>query len=155
MDNPQAGRPKNTDRIPSQGEEPRVRHCGRCGEAGHQRGQCKQPVVPNEMLNKRKAYQRKKKSANEQQENPPPFNSYPTQTIHDTYPANDTYETQPYYQNFYPTGLHNQGETSHEQHGQYNQSHGYDQYDSQAYPSQHLNDINTQQSNNSWFNLFG
>ncbi|PWA43647.1 hypothetical protein CTI12_AA407860 [Artemisia annua] len=35
MDNPQPGRPKNTDRIRSQGEEQRVRHCSRCGEAGH------------------------------------------------------------------------------------------------------------------------
>ncbi|GJU67364.1 transposase, MuDR, MULE transposase domain protein [Tanacetum coccineum] len=34
MDNPQPGRPKNTNRIRSQGEEPRVIRCTRCSQAG-------------------------------------------------------------------------------------------------------------------------
>ncbi|GJW84790.1 transposase, MuDR, MULE transposase domain protein [Tanacetum coccineum] len=37
MDNPQSGRPKNINRIPSQGEEPRVIHCSRCNQVGHKR----------------------------------------------------------------------------------------------------------------------
>ncbi|GKD03792.1 transposase, MuDR, MULE transposase domain protein [Tanacetum coccineum] len=35
MDNPQPGRPKNTSRIQSQGEEQRLIHCSRCTKAGH------------------------------------------------------------------------------------------------------------------------
>ena len=165
MDNPQPGRPKNTNRIRSQGEEPRLRHCGRCGEAGHTRGQCKQPFVPEEMLTKRKQYPRKKKPVNDQQQTPPLFDSHPSQTDHHTVPTYDTYPshvfghntfpTQPYNQNFYTTGQYDQGQASHEQHGHHNPAHGYEQYNSQPYPSQHLNDLNTQQSNNSWFNFFG
>ncbi|GJW94365.1 hypothetical protein Tco_0174037 [Tanacetum coccineum] len=45
MDNPQPGRPKNTNRIQSQGEEPRVIHCSRCHQAGHRRDQCNQPFI--------------------------------------------------------------------------------------------------------------
>nr|GFA49252.1 transposase, MuDR, MULE transposase domain protein [Tanacetum cinerariifolium] len=37
MDNPMPGRPKNTNRIPSQGEEPRIIHSSRCNEQGHER----------------------------------------------------------------------------------------------------------------------
>ncbi|GJV97614.1 transposase, MuDR, MULE transposase domain protein [Tanacetum coccineum] len=46
MDNLQLGRPKNTNRIPSQGEEPRVIHCSRCNQAGNKRDQCNKPFVP-------------------------------------------------------------------------------------------------------------
>ncbi|GJU36912.1 transposase, MuDR, MULE transposase domain protein [Tanacetum coccineum] len=35
IDNPQPGRPKNTNRIQSQREEPRLIHCSRCTQAGH------------------------------------------------------------------------------------------------------------------------
>ncbi|GJY24451.1 transposase, MuDR, MULE transposase domain protein [Tanacetum coccineum] len=37
MDNPQPGRPKNTNRILSQGEEPRSIYCSRCHQAGYKR----------------------------------------------------------------------------------------------------------------------
>lgn len=122
------------------------------------------------MLNKRKQYPRKKKSVNDQQQTPPLFDSYPSQTDHHTVPTYDTYPshvfghntfpTQPYNQKFYTTGQYDQGQASHEQHGHHNPAHGYEQYNSQPYPSQpypsqHLNDLNTQQSNNSWFNFFG
>lgn len=39
-----AGRPKNKDRIRSQGEEPTENKCGRCGERGHNRGVCNAPL---------------------------------------------------------------------------------------------------------------
>ncbi|GJY65516.1 transposase, MuDR, MULE transposase domain protein [Tanacetum coccineum] len=45
MDNPQPGHPKNTKRIQSQGEEPRVIHCSRCTQAGHRRDQFNKPFV--------------------------------------------------------------------------------------------------------------
>nr|GEU49914.1 transposase, MuDR, MULE transposase domain protein [Tanacetum cinerariifolium] len=45
MDNPQSGRPKNTNRIQSQGEEPRIIRCTRCTQTGHRRDQCGQPFV--------------------------------------------------------------------------------------------------------------
>ncbi|GJX55155.1 transposase, MuDR, MULE transposase domain protein [Tanacetum coccineum] len=41
MDNPQPGRPKNTNRIQSQGEEPRIIRCTRCTQTGHRRDQVK------------------------------------------------------------------------------------------------------------------
>ena len=40
MEKSQVGRPKNTNRIPSQGEEPIIRVCGRCGERGHNSRTC-------------------------------------------------------------------------------------------------------------------
>ncbi|GJW68034.1 transposase, MuDR, MULE transposase domain protein [Tanacetum coccineum] len=45
MDNAQLGRPKNTNRIQSQGEEPRVIHCSRCKQAGHRHDHCTKPFV--------------------------------------------------------------------------------------------------------------
>lgn len=45
MDKRPAGRPKNKDRIRSQGEEPRQISCGRCGVVGHNRATCKQPLM--------------------------------------------------------------------------------------------------------------
>ncbi|GJY83944.1 putative reverse transcriptase domain-containing protein [Tanacetum coccineum] len=51
MDNPQPGRPKNTNRIKSQGEEPRPIHCSRCTKAGHRRDQCNNPFVVQPPVN--------------------------------------------------------------------------------------------------------
>nr|GEZ44156.1 transposase, MuDR, MULE transposase domain protein [Tanacetum cinerariifolium] len=51
MDNPQPGRPKNTNRIQSQGEEPRIIHCTRCTQTGHRRDQCGQPFVVQPPVN--------------------------------------------------------------------------------------------------------
>ncbi|GJS66154.1 transposase, MuDR, MULE transposase domain protein [Tanacetum coccineum] len=45
MDNPQPGRPKNTNRIQSQGEEPRIIRCTRCTQTGHRRDQCGHPFL--------------------------------------------------------------------------------------------------------------
>ncbi|GJR14024.1 transposase, MuDR, MULE transposase domain protein [Tanacetum coccineum] len=51
MDNPQPGRPKNTNRIQSQGEEPRIIRCTRCTQTGHIRDQCGQPFVVQPPVN--------------------------------------------------------------------------------------------------------
>nr|KAJ0220467.1 hypothetical protein LSAT_V11C200063680 [Lactuca sativa] len=40
-----AGRPKNTNRIPSQGEEPKIRRCSRCHSTTHNGRTCKE-IVP-------------------------------------------------------------------------------------------------------------
>ena len=40
MDTRQAGRPKNKNRIPSQGEERQPRHCSRCGSTTHNVARC-------------------------------------------------------------------------------------------------------------------
>ncbi|GKB65634.1 transposase, MuDR, MULE transposase domain protein, partial [Tanacetum coccineum] len=40
-----AGRPKNTDRIKSQGEEPIQVRCSRCGVRGHNRTACHEPIA--------------------------------------------------------------------------------------------------------------
>ncbi|GJY22886.1 transposase, MuDR, MULE transposase domain protein [Tanacetum coccineum] len=73
MDNPQPGRPKNTNRIKSQGEEPRIIRCTRCTQTGHRRDQCGQPFVVQPPVNIR--------THNDQQftqNNQPSFNN-PTQ----------------------------------------------------------------------------
>ncbi|GJR07368.1 transposase, MuDR, MULE transposase domain protein [Tanacetum coccineum] len=46
MNFPKAGRPKNTDRIKSQDEEPIQVRCSRCGVRGHTRTSCHEPI-PN------------------------------------------------------------------------------------------------------------
>ena len=40
----QSGRPKNKDRIRSKNEEPKENKCGRCGNKGHTRESCMQPL---------------------------------------------------------------------------------------------------------------
>ena len=40
MEKRQPGRPRNTDRIPSQGEVPIRKECSTCGQAGHTRNNC-------------------------------------------------------------------------------------------------------------------
>ena len=51
MVKPQSGRPKNKDRIRSQGEEPRVNSCQRCGSDAHTRGECNTPLPKNKKVN--------------------------------------------------------------------------------------------------------
>nr|GEY29306.1 hypothetical protein [Tanacetum cinerariifolium] len=51
MDNLQPRRLKNTNRIQSQGEEPRIIRCTRCTQTGHRRDQCSQPFVVQPPVN--------------------------------------------------------------------------------------------------------
>nr|GEW02826.1 transposase, MuDR, MULE transposase domain protein [Tanacetum cinerariifolium] len=51
MDNPHPGRPKNTNCIPSQGEEPRLLHCSRCTQSRHRRDQCDKSFVVQPPVN--------------------------------------------------------------------------------------------------------
>ncbi|KAL4566739.1 hypothetical protein LXL04_030862 [Taraxacum kok-saghyz] len=44
MEVPKPGRPKNKDRIPSQGKGPIIRKCSRCQKSGHRRDNCPAPV---------------------------------------------------------------------------------------------------------------
>ena len=44
MVKPQSGRPKNKDRVRSQGEEPVPVKCGRCGNTGHTRKSCRETL---------------------------------------------------------------------------------------------------------------
>nr|KAJ0216550.1 hypothetical protein LSAT_V11C300142730 [Lactuca sativa] len=53
MDTRQAGRPKNKNRIPSQGEEPIVRRCSRCDSTTHNAGTCP-ALVPVKKKNPKK-----------------------------------------------------------------------------------------------------
>lgn len=46
----QAGRPKEKDRIRSQGEEPKSSTCTRCHKKGHTRTACNVPLVPNKVI---------------------------------------------------------------------------------------------------------
>ncbi|GJT11054.1 transposase, MuDR, MULE transposase domain protein [Tanacetum coccineum] len=160
MDNPQPGRPKNTNRIQSQGEEPRIIRCTRCTQTGHRRDQCGQPFVVQPPVNIR--------THNDQQftqNNQPSFNN-PTQQYDNTFNninhytsqqyADTTYPSQPYCQTPYPSQPYDQhfANTSQPYTGHYTESSQmYEQYNSQQYDAQHLDDINTNGSN-SWFNSF-
>nr|KAJ0190142.1 hypothetical protein LSAT_V11C800408670 [Lactuca sativa] len=48
MDTRQAGRPRNRNRIPSQGEEPIVRRCSRCDSTTHNAATCPTLVPMNQ-----------------------------------------------------------------------------------------------------------
>ncbi|GJW16083.1 transposase, MuDR, MULE transposase domain protein [Tanacetum coccineum] len=161
MDNPQPGRPKNTKGIQSQGEEPKIIYCTRCIQTGHRRDQCGQPFVVQPPVNIR--------THNDQQftqNNQPSFNN-PTQQFDNTFNninhytsqqyADNTYPSQPYCQTPYPSQPYDQhfANTSQPYTGHYTESSQmYEQYNSQQYDAQHLDDINTNGSN-SWFNSFG
>nr|KAJ0196592.1 hypothetical protein LSAT_V11C700352910 [Lactuca sativa] len=54
MDTHQAGRPKNKNHIPSQGEEPIVRRCNRCDSTTHNAATCPK-LVPMKQKNPRKS----------------------------------------------------------------------------------------------------
>ncbi|GKC84728.1 transposase, MuDR, MULE transposase domain protein [Tanacetum coccineum] len=161
MDNPQPGRPKNTNRIQSQGEEPRVIHCSRCKQAGHKRDQCSQPFVVQPPVNIR--------TQNDQEiprNNQPSFYN-PTQHYDNTFHninhytsqqyGATTYPSQPYCETPYPSQPYDQHftNTSQAYNGHHTESSQmYEQYNSQQYDAQHLDDLNTNGSN-SWFNSFG
>ncbi|GKA31277.1 hypothetical protein Tco_0717582 [Tanacetum coccineum] len=134
MDNPQPGRPKNTKRIQSQGEEPRVIYCSRCTQAGHRRDQCNKPFVVEPPGNIR--------TQNVQdilRNNEPSFYD-PNQHYHNTFHTFNQYTTQPYDQHF--TNM-SQAYDGH----QTESSQMYEQYNSQQYHVQHLDDLNTNGSN--------
>nr|GEY80167.1 hypothetical protein [Tanacetum cinerariifolium] len=161
MDNPQPGRPKNTNRIQSQGEEPRVIHCSICKQAGHKRDQCSQSFVVQPPVNIR--------TQNDQeipQNNQPSFCN-PTQHYDNTFHninhytsqqySATTYPSQPYCETPYPSQPYDQHftNTSQSYNGHHTESSQmYEQYNSQQYDAQHLDDLNTNGSN-SWFNSFG
>ncbi|GJT80741.1 transposase, MuDR, MULE transposase domain protein [Tanacetum coccineum] len=154
MDNPQPGRPKNTNRIQSQGEEPRVIQCSRCKQAGHKRDQCSQPFVVQPPVNIR--------TQNDQEiprNNQPSFYN-PTQHYDNTFHninhytsqqyGATTYPSQPYCETPYPSQPYDQHFTNTSQ--AYNEHHTessqmYEQYNSQQYDAQHLDDLNTNGSN--------
>nr|GEX82356.1 hypothetical protein [Tanacetum cinerariifolium] len=97
MDNPQPRRPKNTNRIQSQGEEPRIIHCTRCTQTGHIRDQCGQPFVVQPPVNIR--------THNDQQftqNNQPSFNN-PTQQYDNTFHNINHYTSQQYGDTTYPS----------------------------------------------------
>ncbi|GJS86919.1 transposase, MuDR, MULE transposase domain protein [Tanacetum coccineum] len=160
MDNPQPGRPKNTNRIKSQGEEPRIIRCTRCTQTGHRRDQCGQPFVVQPPVNIR--------THNDQQftqNNQPSFNN-PTQQYDNTFHninhytsqqyGHTTYPSQPYCETPYPSQPYDQhfANTTQPYNGHHTESSQmYEQYNSQQYDAQHLDDINTNGSN-SWFNSF-
>ncbi|GJW11787.1 transposase, MuDR, MULE transposase domain protein [Tanacetum coccineum] len=59
MGKKQSGRPKNKDRIRSQGEGPIINKCGRCGVKGHNRTSCSVPLpkIQNMVTKKQKCTQ--------------------------------------------------------------------------------------------------
>ncbi|GJY60548.1 hypothetical protein Tco_0461205 [Tanacetum coccineum] len=124
MDNPQPGRPKNTNRIRSQGEEPQSIHCSKCKQDGHKRDNCKISIVNEPHVNDQPAFYHQNQSYDHNFQS---YNQYPSQPYGDV-----TYQGQPDYHNQYPT----------------HPSQMNEQYDSQQYGTQHLDDLNNNCSNN-------
>ncbi|GJY67756.1 zinc finger, CCHC-type containing protein [Tanacetum coccineum] len=144
MDNPQPGRPKNTNRIQSQGEEPRVIHCSRCKQAGHRRDNCNKPFVAEPPVNTRRQHDQEI-PRNEQRSFYNPHQQYAN-----TFQSYNQYSSQPYGQTTYPSQLYDQHHTNTSQpyDGNHTQSaQMYEQYDSQQHASQHLDDLNNNGSN--------
>ncbi|GJX14742.1 transposase, MuDR, MULE transposase domain protein [Tanacetum coccineum] len=141
MDNPQPDRPKNTNRIQSQGEEPRVIHYSRCHQAGHIPDQCNQPFVLQPPVN-----------TSRQNDQQTPINEQPSfynphQQYDNTFQSYNQHSSQPYNETTYPYDQHHTN-TSQPYEGNHTQSaQMYEQYDSQEHPSQHLDNLNTNGSN--------
>ncbi|PWA45733.1 hypothetical protein CTI12_AA515000 [Artemisia annua] len=74
MDRRPAGRPKNKDRIRSQGEEPRQISCGRCGVVGHNQATCKQPLMKQKRGSKSSTRGTQRSSGSSQTQNGRPQN---------------------------------------------------------------------------------
>ncbi|GKE24859.1 transposase, MuDR, MULE transposase domain protein [Tanacetum coccineum] len=147
MDNPQPGRPKNTNRIKSQGEEPRVIHCTRCKQAGHRRDNCNKPFIFDPPINIR--------TQHEQQI--PRYEQPSFHNPHQQYDNTFQYSSHPHGQNTYPSQPYDQYNNNTSQPYDVNHTQSaqmYDQYESQNQASQHLDDLNYNASN-SWFNSFG
>ncbi|PWA51221.1 transposase, MuDR, MULE transposase domain protein [Artemisia annua] len=128
MNNPQPGRPKNTNRILSQGEEPTQRHCSRCNEVGHTRLHCKKSFVPDPPVRKGKKKQQEfamdEQTYGQNSYAWQPQNTYPTN--HYAQPFDHTqYASQSYYHNEYPS---QQYDPNH-----YDQPFDHTQYASQSY----------------------
>ncbi|GJU91184.1 hypothetical protein Tco_1303607 [Tanacetum coccineum] len=151
MDNPQPGRPKNTNRAQSQGEEPRVIHCSRCKQAGHRRDQCNKPFVVEPPVNIRRRHDQEIR----RNDQPSFYNQH--QQYDNTFQSYNQYSSQQYGETTYPSQPYEQHHTNTSQtyDGHHTESaQMYEQYDSQQYASQHLDDLNTNGSN-SWFKSFG
>ncbi|GJY46873.1 transposase, MuDR, MULE transposase domain protein [Tanacetum coccineum] len=147
MDNPQPGRPKNTNRIKSQGEEPRLIHCTRCKQAGHRRDNCNKPFIFDPPINIR--------TQHEQQI--PRYEQPSFHNPHQQYENTFQYSSHPHGQNTYPSQPYDQYNNNTSQPYDVNHTQSaqmYDQYESQNQASQHLDDLNCNASN-SWFNSFG
>ncbi|GJS84720.1 hypothetical protein Tco_0751261 [Tanacetum coccineum] len=106
MDNPQPGRPKNTNRIKSQGGEPRSIHCSRCRQAGHRRDQCNKPIVAEPPVNTR--------TRNDQEfpRNKQPSFYNPHQQYDNTFQGYNQYASQPYSQTTNPSQPYDQHYTN-------------------------------------------
>nr|GEW46096.1 transposase, MuDR, MULE transposase domain protein [Tanacetum cinerariifolium] len=149
MDNPRPGRPKNTNRTQSQGDEPRLIHSGRCKQARHRRDQCNKAFVAELPVNIRRRHDQEILRNNK-----PSFYN-PRQQYDNTFQTYNQYSSQQYGETTYPSQPY--GETtylsqSYEQcHTNASQTYDghhtesalmYEQYDSQQYASHHLDDLN-------------
>ncbi|GKC39591.1 transposase, MuDR, MULE transposase domain protein [Tanacetum coccineum] len=150
MDNPQPGRPKNTNRIKSQGEEPRIICCSRCNGAGHGRDNCTKQFVVEPPGNIRRQHEQ------EIPRNKALAFYNPQQQYDNTYQSYNHFTSQQYGETTYPSQHYEQHDTYTSQ--AYDGHHMgsaqmYEQNDSQQYESQHLDDLKTNGSDN-WFNSF-
>nr|GEV07642.1 transposase, MuDR, MULE transposase domain protein [Tanacetum cinerariifolium] len=106
MDNPQPGRLKNTKRIQSQGEEPRVICCSRCSQAGHIRDQCNKPFFVEPPVHTHRQHDQ------EIPRNEQPSNYNPRQQYDNTFQSYNQYSSQPYGQTTYPSQPYDQHNTN-------------------------------------------
>ncbi|GKB73823.1 transposase, MuDR, MULE transposase domain protein [Tanacetum coccineum] len=97
VDNPQPGRPKNTNRIQSQGEEPRVIHCSRCKQAGHIPNHCTKPFVAEPPV-----YIRRQHDQEIPRNDQPSFYN-PHQQYDNTFQSYNHYPSQQYDETTYPS----------------------------------------------------
>ncbi|GJT03260.1 hypothetical protein Tco_0824429 [Tanacetum coccineum] len=102
MGKKQSARPKNRDRIRSQGEGPIINKCGRCGVKGHNRTSCSVPLpkIQNMVTKKQKSTQQAKSSQR---------NNYRSETHHDG--NHNVYEQ---YQMYEPQHVTNSTEYTHQ-----------------------------------------
>ncbi|GJZ23471.1 hypothetical protein Tco_0560930 [Tanacetum coccineum] len=116
MDNPQPSRQKNTSRIQSQREEPRVIHYSICKQAGHKRDHCTKPFVAEPIVHIRRQHDQ------EIPRNDQPSFYNPHQQYDNTFQSYNHYPSQQYGETTYPS-----------------QQYGETTYPSQPYEQHHTN----------------
>ncbi|GJR71039.1 transposase, MuDR, MULE transposase domain protein [Tanacetum coccineum] len=139
MGKKQSGRPKNRDRIRSQGEGPIINKCGRCGVKGHNRTACTIPLpkLQNMVKKKQKSTQQAKSSQG---------NNYWSETHQDV--NQNFYEQSQMYE---PQHVTNSTEDMYHPHQEYTHQYFMYQHNTES-ANMHINDLSQWLTPNNFLN---
>ncbi|GJS38926.1 hypothetical protein Tco_0563969 [Tanacetum coccineum] len=139
MGKKQSGRPKNRDRIRSQGEGPIINKCGRCGVKGHNRTACTVPLPKLQNMVK-------KKQKSTQQAESSQGNNYRSETHQDV--NQNFYEQSQMYE---PQHVTNSTEDMYHPHQEYTHQYFMYQHNTES-ANMHINDLSQWLTPNNFLN---